>query len=558
LRLIDHGSLNLIIGEDTMKRLLSILIVLIVTAMLSGCILSKTPKTNNVTMNIGEQKSFSINVFPSKATYTWTLDGSPLSNTTKSYTYTALAGEHFLVVRATQAFGTDTQTWNVYGNSPPVANAGPDQTVPTDTTVTLDGSSSTDPDSNIVSIHWQQTGGPAVTLTNADAAIAQFTASVDKGSVLTFELTVTDAGGLQSKDTCVITIIIQEGWPMLGYDAQHTGQSPYIGVRNPELKWSISCNCGGLGRNPAIGQDGTIYCGSTAYDGLTGNVIWNFWAWYVPSVPAIGIDNTVYITSLNGNVYALDGLTGEEKWEFHTVTEIEGSVSIGKNGNVYFAGDDYKVHCLNSATGNEIWEFDTGILTRGSVAIGHDGTVYVGGSSGKVYAIDGETGDEKWEFIADNGIDYGTPSVGLDGTVYIGDFGNKLYALNGQTGEKKWDFVTDQAIQTYPSIGSDGTVYVASSHIFYALDGTTGIIKWEFPTTGAIGASAAISVDGIVYFGSSDGVLYALDSSNGDEIWEYQLAYPIGVSPSIGSDGMLYVENNEYFGAGAISIIGDK
>ncbi len=46
------------------------------------------------------------------------------------------------------------------------------------------------------SFQWQQTGGPPVTLTNADAAIAQFTASVKAGSILTFELTVTDARGL--------------------------------------------------------------------------------------------------------------------------------------------------------------------------------------------------------------------------------------------------------------------------------------------------------------------------------------------------------------------------
>ena len=91
-------------------------------------------------------------------------------------------------------------------NLPPVANAGPDQTVAPGVSVTLNGSGSTDPDMNIVSYHWQQTGGPTVTLTNPDAAIAQFTAAVAPGSTLTFELTVTDAGGLQATDTCVITV----------------------------------------------------------------------------------------------------------------------------------------------------------------------------------------------------------------------------------------------------------------------------------------------------------------------------------------------------------------
>jgi hypothetical protein len=95
------------------------------------------------------------------------------------------------------------------GNASPVANAGADQTVDVNTTVTLDGSTSTDPDNNIVSYQWQQTGGGSpVNLTNANTAVAQFTSPGTDGSVLTFELTVTDAGGLPSTDTCVITVDI--------------------------------------------------------------------------------------------------------------------------------------------------------------------------------------------------------------------------------------------------------------------------------------------------------------------------------------------------------------
>jgi hypothetical protein len=97
-------------------------------------------------------------------------------------------------------------TYTVDLSHVPVANAGPDKYVTPGLTVTLDGSGSTDPANDISSYHWQQTGGPAVTLTNSDSAIAQFTASVSAGSVLNFELTVTDAGGLTSTDTCVVSV----------------------------------------------------------------------------------------------------------------------------------------------------------------------------------------------------------------------------------------------------------------------------------------------------------------------------------------------------------------
>jgi len=108
-------------------------------------------------------------------------------------------------------------------NKSPVADAGPDQAVSEGSVVTLDASGSTDPDDGIASYHWAQTGAPAVTLTKADAAIAQFTAAVAPGSMLTFELTVTDAGGLKSKDTCLVTVSTYSGDPKAILYAAYAG-----------------------------------------------------------------------------------------------------------------------------------------------------------------------------------------------------------------------------------------------------------------------------------------------------------------------------------------------
>jgi hypothetical protein len=115
----EHSTMKsgIQIGEGIMKRSLSILIVLFVTAITSGCILSKTPKTNDVQIPFGEQVTFSVNVFPT-ATYAWTLDGSPILNTDKSYVYTAETGEHILTVKAKQSLGTDTQRWNITVDPP--------------------------------------------------------------------------------------------------------------------------------------------------------------------------------------------------------------------------------------------------------------------------------------------------------------------------------------------------------------------------------------------------------------------------------------------------------
>ncbi len=98
-------------------------------------------------------------------------------------------------------------------NRSPLANAGPDQTVYEGDTVILDGSNSTDPDngegSGIVSWAWRQTDGTGVTISNAGGKQARFTAPAvsASGESLTFELKVTDTGGLSGTDNITVNVI---------------------------------------------------------------------------------------------------------------------------------------------------------------------------------------------------------------------------------------------------------------------------------------------------------------------------------------------------------------
>ena len=101
----------------------------------------------------------------------------------------------------------DTVTF-ITGNSAPVSNAGNDQTVEEGETVTLSGLKSTDPDDNIASYTWQQTGGTPVNLSNSRGAETTFIApnAVTDADTLTFRLTVKDTEGLQDIDYCNTTL----------------------------------------------------------------------------------------------------------------------------------------------------------------------------------------------------------------------------------------------------------------------------------------------------------------------------------------------------------------
>ena len=93
-------------------------------------------------------------------------------------------------------------------NLMPNANAGADQTVSEGRTVYLSGTNSTDPEGSISGYRWKQVSGPTVVLTDAAKVRASFTAPDvgANGVALSFELQVTDAGGLNDTDTCTVNV----------------------------------------------------------------------------------------------------------------------------------------------------------------------------------------------------------------------------------------------------------------------------------------------------------------------------------------------------------------
>jgi len=102
----------------------------------------------------------------------------------------------------------DTTTVFVVQNQAPVSVAGPDQSVGPGDVVILDGSNSSDPDSDIYAYLWQQiSGNSGVDLFSADQSIATFYAP-EQNDALEFVLTVTDSFGLSGADTTQVLIVL--------------------------------------------------------------------------------------------------------------------------------------------------------------------------------------------------------------------------------------------------------------------------------------------------------------------------------------------------------------
>lgn len=151
------------------------------------------------------------------------------------------------------------------------------------------------------------------------------------------------------------------------------------------------------------------------------------------SRPALS-GGVLYVTALDGSLYAIDSATGTEIWSFPTDAGIaSGAVVSGAAGLVYFGGFDSHLRAVDVDRGTEVWSVkaDNWFWTRPLLA---KGVVYAGSLDGKVYAVNAADGSSVWPEPYDAGEPIRSAPLVFEDQLIVADTNGGVHAINLEDG----------------------------------------------------------------------------------------------------------------------------
>lgn len=239
----------------------------------------------------------------------------------------------------------------------------------------------------------------------------------------------------------------------------------------------------------------------------SGSVVWelavSLGALGIQSSPTVGPDGTVYVGNYNsGELYAVNGGSGELLWQTTGITGVGPSVVLDPNGVVYVSSPHGNtVYAVAPSNGSILWASpNAGGGTE--LIVGPANLLY----SGRLCAMYTNNGSMAWtqSFGGTHG------ALAPNGILYWSWEGYGINAYDSMSGSRLWFYQTGGAgVHSSFALGKDGTVYVGTlNDRFYGLDGETGVVKWVDPTV-MVSSGPAIGANGLVYVVSNDGSLIA-------------------------------------------------
>ncbi len=233
----------------------------------------------------------------------------------------------------------------------------------------------------------------------------------------------------------------------------------------------------------------------------------------------------LFLGTRSGDLIALDKASGRELWRFKTNSSspIISSpvVETAESETVYFTSQNGLIYALDTEKGTLQWQLDTESIIDASPLL-DQGILYVGDYKGHAYAVDAKSGKIKWTSLIEGPL-LSTPVVVGD-SIYFSSGVGAMFALNKNDGLKRWSYTSPggHAMIGTPAIVNE-QVYIGD------VDGTIGCVNnafgirvWQRSLKGAI-LSSIQSFNQSLLVGTGDGKLVAIHPDSGKRLWKLEL-----------------------------------
>jgi len=261
----------------------------------------------------------------------------------------------------------------------------------------------------------------------------------------------------------------------------------------------------------------------------------------IATSPTLATDGTLYVQTANALIAVTNnGVVASNRWSFPVALWAPGTEAVDVSGTVYLTSSDGNLYAINP-DGSLKWKYAAAGVGS-TPAIGRDGTIYVS-ATGFLNAVT-PAGQMKWRAFIGEDAGNCSPTIGSDGTIYIGSVANPaLFAINAD-GTQKWSNTGSYAPGDSEAIGADGTLYAVLRSSLTAF-GAGGSIIWQTSTNQlGVGAAPALLKNGtILVCGGNSAAGLSAFSPDGFLLWQILNQTgrePPQTTPAIDSSGVIY------------------
>lgn len=239
----------------------------------------------------------------------------------------------------------------------------------------------------------------------------------------------------------------------------------------------------------------------------------------------------LYLGLSDGDMIALDMTDlASRLWTFDTERGVWAEPLL-VDGTLYLSSMDHQLYAIDAETGDQRWSVDLGGAISDKPVL-YDGSLYVGSFARKIFRISVETGEITAEFPTNEWI-WGSPVI-VDDTLYVGDAAGWVYALalsaDGFT--SVWTVkAAERVIRAAPVVTDDSVIVASRDYRVYWLSRETGATVFSRNTEAEILADMMVITPEdnanlsepllIVSTMAYDKLLFAYTLDQGDLRWRY-------------------------------------